>query len=105
LQDPRYEDNVASETSPYGKMSNIYIGIIKKDGKPVDPSFDNTIMLHGVAHGTVNWLVGGYKNHKCITGQQAKGMNEGYSDFAAIWPFFAKATLTEQTDFPVWCIR
>ncbi|KAH7323006.1 Fungalysin metallopeptidase-domain-containing protein [Stachybotrys elegans] len=66
-----------------------------------DSSFDAGVVLHEYAHGLSVRLTGGPLNSGCLSGGEAGGMGEGWSDFMSI----AIQLLPESTrndDVPMW---
>ncbi|RKP04528.1 peptidase M36, partial [Thamnocephalis sphaerospora] len=84
VQEYAMGDNSAFKTPPDGENGVLFMGLFGLFSKR-DSSFDNTIILHELAHGLSNRLVGGAHQSDCLRSQPGRSIGEGISDFYATW--------------------
>ncbi|KAH7108451.1 Fungalysin metallopeptidase-domain-containing protein [Auriculariales sp. MPI-PUGE-AT-0066] len=93
VQDSRGRNNAFMSCGPDGDAPNLTLYLWDETGKVIDPSFDNSLILHEYAHGLTNRMTGG-GTAQCLQSLESRGMGEGWSDAFADW-----AWQTKQAEF------
>ncbi len=88
-QDGSGTNNANFSTPPDGRAGRMQMYLWNSSGTNLDGDFDQGVILHELTHGLTNRLVG---NGSGLTGNQSRGMGEGWSDY------FGLALLRKESD-------
>jgi len=79
-QDGSGYNNANFATPPDGQRPRMRMYVWNQVSPMLDGDLDNGIIVHEYGHGITNRLTGGPANSNCLSGGQAGGMGEGWSD-------------------------
>jgi len=97
LQDSAGTNNANFATAADGTIGRLQLFIWNGPTPDRDGGLDQTVSLHELAHGLTRRLVG---NGSGLTGTQAGGLGEGWSDFYAI-AIVAAYSNNPESDYPI----
>ncbi|KEY69453.1 hypothetical protein S7711_01995 [Stachybotrys chartarum IBT 7711] len=83
-QDGSGMNNANFATPADGKQPRMRMYLFNSAPILRDSSFDAGVVIHEYTHGLSNRLTGGPANAGCLSGTEAGGMGEGWSDFYAV---------------------
>ncbi|TQV90773.1 extracellular elastinolytic metalloproteinase precursor [Cordyceps javanica] len=82
-QDGFAENGAGFVTFPDGSLGQMRLGVWNSSSPKRDSAFDTSVVLHEFTHGVSMRMTGGPANTGCLSGVEAGGMGEGWSDFMA----------------------
>lgn len=97
VQDEAGSDNAVFSTGPDGVRGRMQLHVFSMPTPDRDPALENTIILHELAHGLTQRLIGNAAGMNTI---ESRGLGEGWSDFVAL-SLLQSASQPQTSNYPV----